>query len=221
MERATYRTAVSKAILKEYLGRDTLQAQDVVKCFLKIYSAGVSRTYDRRIHLWNIRPGDVVYVDGIFSPMVSRFLIDDGDRTWRCIHLREKDSDGNNRRYSHRCIKHCRKWYGFTRKDSGTVCLMLPDFDGLTTIPREDIGRVLRLLKQRDKSVLRKHFDSSFSETLQQIGAELHSADHKAVIDNDVEGRTKRKRRKVALKRSTRNYVAHRQTRTAADLTGT
>jgi hypothetical protein len=162
MERQNFFTPSAKAILHEYSRRATLQPQDVIKCFLRIYSTNVSPAYDKRVHLWNARPGDVVYIDGVFSPLLSRFSIDDGDKHWKCVHIRERESHSHLRvvreETRRSCDRQCRKWYATYRKENGKTGIFYPDFDGLTTIQRDDIERTLKLLRHRNRKALRTHF---------------------------------------------------------------
>ena len=168
MDKFAFQTPETKAILHEYNHRRALTPQDVVKCFLRIYSSYVSPAYDCREHLWNARPGDVVYIDGAFLPLLSRFSIDDGDRHWKCVHVKERETLGNNRpltRQGHggqglrpSCDRQCRKWYACYRKETGRAGLYYPEFDGVTTIHKEEIERILKLLKHRDRRMLRRHF---------------------------------------------------------------
>lgn len=196
-----FQTPNTKAILHEYNHRRTLTPQDVVKCFLRIYSAYVSPAYDCRENLWNARPGDVIYIDGSFVPLLSRFSIDEGDKQWKCIHVKEREIIGNNRlgtrhgqaSYNSRpCDRQCRKWYACYRKETGGPGLYYPEFDGVTIIYREEIERILKLLKHRDRRMLRRHFLESparhfgalFSEVQQH---KFHFIDNTGVLKGQVE----------------------------------
>lgn len=127
-------------ILREYISKPTLSPQDVIKCYLKVHSINVSPTYDRRVFLWDAEPGDVVYIDGVFLPLLSRFAVD------------EKDD------------KRCRKWYAAYRRDSGRPGVFFPEFDGLTAISKSHISHLLSLLRHKDRRILRRHFGVTDSQ---------------------------------------------------------
>ena len=176
MHRDVFQTQESKAIIHEYNHRRALTPQDVVKCYLRLYSSNISPAYDCRVHLWNTRPGDVIYIDGVFRPLLSCFAIDDGDRHWKCIHIKERESQGNRRPFlrsgiakqslgTRPCDRNCRKWYAYYKKESGKVGMFHPDYDGVTTICREDIERVLKVLRHRDRRALRSFFAVDNSPT--------------------------------------------------------
>ncbi len=166
MQREAYQTQESKAILHEYDHRRVLTPQDVVKCYLRMYSANISPAYDCRVYLWNVRPGDVVYIDGVFRPLLSYFSIDDGDRQWKCVHIKERETQSHRRPFLQKrgpvplrpCERNCRKWYACYKKESGRAGTYFPDYDGVTTISREAIEQVLKLLRHRDRRTLRTFF---------------------------------------------------------------
>lgn len=170
MERHNFFNPEAKAILREYAQKPTLHPQDIVKCYLRIYSVNVSPTYDCRVHLWNTRPGDVVYIDGVFFPLLSRFAIDDGDKHWKCVHVRDRESHVHQgmREARRTCDRQCRKWYASYRKENGKAATFYPDFDGLTTIPKDDIERLLKLLRHGDRKALRRHFTATVSEVTER-----------------------------------------------------
>ncbi len=167
MDRTVFETPESKAILHEYNHRRALNPQDAVKCYLRMYSSNISPAYDCRVYLWDTKPGDVVYIDGVFRPLLSHFSIDDGDRQWKCVHIKERETQGTRRPFPRKgstipivrpCERNCRKWYACYRKENGRAGIFYPDYDGVTTIRKEDIERVLKLLRHRDRRMLRSFF---------------------------------------------------------------
>lgn len=140
-----------KDIVVEYRNRVGLVPQDIVKCYLKVYQRKNGVTfYDHRVKLWWIRPGDVVFINGSFYPVVSFPRIDDTLKGIKCGHMEEMQE---NRKRIVRCL--CRKWYLYYKLDNGKMRRFHPPWDGLTCIPAEEIKGILKELKEGSVD---KHF---------------------------------------------------------------
>lgn len=146
----------SEDILRNYRNRACLEPQDVVKCFLKMHKHRNNLSYyDHRVKLWKLRPGDVVFVNGSFHPVVSYARIDDTLKGVKCGHMEEM---GENRyRTSIKCD--CRKWYLYYKLDTGKMKRYHPPWDGLTCIPAESIDSTLREMTDNETiKPVRDHF---------------------------------------------------------------
>lgn len=143
-------------ILVEYRTKARLVPQDIIKCYLRMHQRANSVTYyDHRVKLWRIRPGDVVFVNGSFQPIVSYPRIDDTLKGVKCGHMEEKEE--SKKRVKVAC--ECRKWYVYYKLDSGKIKRFHPSWDGLTCIPADKIRDVLeQFLQHRSLVQLRNHF---------------------------------------------------------------
>lgn len=147
-------------IIVEYCNKSELKVQDVVRCYLKMYEKAGYKGYDRRKNYWNLRPGDVIFVNGSFHPLVSYPRIDETLKHM-CIHLQEEElcKVRGQTQKAKKCVYGCRKWYMYYKNDRGRVKVMYPDFDGCTTITKDHISMVLKLLNEHENiSELRKHY---------------------------------------------------------------
>jgi hypothetical protein len=140
-------------IIKEYLERPSLEPQDIVKCYLKMHKKAGEIAYDKKIKYYNLRPGDVVFIEGRFYPLLSYPRIDDTLRT-PCVHMLDwKD------RPRFRCTVGCRNWYILYKNDKGKVKQSYDRNDGLTTIRKDHVKKVLSLLaKHPDIKALTDHY---------------------------------------------------------------
>lgn len=162
-------------IVQKYLEKSDLDVQDIVKCYLQIYEKAGFIGYDRRKKFQRMRPGDVVYVNNAFHPLVSYPRIDN-TLTHTCTHVREEEmckTRGQTKRIT-TCPFTCRKWYFYYKTDKGSIKLHLPDFDGCTTISREHIAKVIHLLTKRKnhrviKDIKEYYKTLPFDEVAKQI----------------------------------------------------
>lgn len=159
-------------IVKSYLEKPELEAQDVVKCYLQIYEKAGFLGYDRRKKYERMRPGDVIYVNNAFHPIVSYPRIDN-TLTHDCMHVQDEEkckTRGQSKRIT-TCPFTCKKWYFYYKNDKGHFKLCLPDFDGGTVIPREHIAKVIQLLsKHKSVAMIRAHYRVlSLDEVTRQV----------------------------------------------------
>lgn len=143
-------------IIGEYRNKRRLVPQDIIKCYLKVHQKRNNVSfYDYRVKLWWIRPGDVVFVNGCFCPVVSYPRIDDTLHGVECGHVKEMKE--SRHRIEVRC--ECRKWYLYYRLDNGKVKRMCPAWDGLTCIPAGRIKMICDALgNHKDMLSIKFHF---------------------------------------------------------------
>ena len=141
-------------IYKDYRNRDKLSPQDVIKCCLKVHQveSGVLY-YDHRENLWNMRPGDVAWINDAFHLLMSYPRIDDTLKNVRCGHMDEEYELKKRRGHVLKCG--CRKWYVYFKTEEGKVKKAYPFFNGMTVIPFEKINEILSRIGNEH---LEKHF---------------------------------------------------------------
>jgi len=146
-----------EAVIREYIDRDCLTPQDVVKCCLRIHQFTTGLPYyDVRVKLWKMRPGDLIFTKGSFQPLLSYPKIDDTLKGMRCGHVPEHE---DVRRKTVKSFCDCRKWFLYYRSDDGKVKKTYPMWDQMTLIKRDDINVFMtRLRESQNTEMLRGHF---------------------------------------------------------------
>lgn len=141
-------------IFEDYRNRETLVPQDVVKCCLKLHQVeSGDKYYDCRKSLWHMKPGDVIFTNGAFHPLVSYPRIDDTLKGVKCGHVDEELETKKRRAPPPKCD--CRKWYIYYKADDGKMRKTYPPFDGMTMISGDKVSEVLCELKSKS---LVEHF---------------------------------------------------------------
>lgn len=151
-------------VINEYKSKKSLTAQDIIKCCLRLYqiSSGDS-FYDRREKLWKMRPGDVIFTKGTFQPLLSYAHIDDTLKGIKCGHMEEDELLSSKKKKQAPVVCSCRKWYLYYRTDEGKVKKVYPQWDGMTVIDGEMVGKVLNELREhKSVSELEAHFTEGY-----------------------------------------------------------
>jgi len=132
--------------------KKNLGPQDVVKCCLRLYQEENDVSYyDCRKHLWQMRPGDVIFVKGSFRVLMSYPRIDDTLSHVICGHMEEELEISRRKRKAPREMKcGCRKWYIYYKMDDGKVKKFYPPYDGMTVISSAEIQKVITEVHDND-----------------------------------------------------------------------
>jgi hypothetical protein len=160
-------------IIKEYEKKKNLSPQDIIKCYLRVYQQKNNISYyDCRVHLWLLKPGDLVFVNGTFVPIVSYVRIDDTLKKSKCGHILEMEE--NKKRGKITC--QCRKWYFYYKSNNGKIKKFYPPWDGLTYIPYLEIQDLLKNLGHENSTrQLLMHFTDKIisQEKLNRLLSEI------------------------------------------------
>lgn len=149
-------------LLSEYKLKQDLVIQDVIKCYLKLHKIETGNLYyDCRKNLWQMIPGDIIYTNGAFYPLVSYPRIDDTLKGVKCGHF--DDEVDNKRKKKTPNIKcNCRKWYIYYKADDGKIKKTYPPFDGMTMISSDAIHKVI--VEVDAPPEIYEHFEKGYVE---------------------------------------------------------
>lgn len=140
--------------------RKVVDKQDVVRCCLKLYQdENKVSYYDYRKYIWQLRPGDLIFLKESFQPLLSYPRIDDTLSNVICGHMEEEFENSRRRRKAPKEPQcDCRKWYVYYRTNDGRTKKFYPPYDGMTVITRETVVRVLTGYDTKREEGLREHF---------------------------------------------------------------
>lgn len=150
-------------IVKEYLSRETLDTQDIIKCYLRVFESHGNMGYDKRVYLWNLKPGDAIYVNNKFHVLLSYPRVD-YTMNRKCHH--DTTTCG------------CQPWYLYYKNENGKLKFYRPTTDGLTTIHGTDIKRILYLLSRhkQGEEIVKFYSTCTLKHILKEIRARYPQA---------------------------------------------
>lgn len=148
-------------IIHEYEQKQELLPQDIIKCYLRMYQKAGFVGYDKKTKYEELSPGDVIFINGCFYPLTCNPVIDE-TLEHECIHQIEsrrykiKGSFGTTTKT---CPYNCKKWVLAYKNDKGRIKNYTGDYEGMTTIKRDHISKVIDLFgKHQHFSKMKQHF---------------------------------------------------------------
>lgn len=137
-------------IVESYLNKESLDVQDPIKCFLKMYQQSGNMGYDNRVSMSDLQVGDVIYVKRSFHPLLTLPTLDNKRKV--CLCSQEKKKDKSN------CT--CPTYKMEIKNDKGEMQKFYTEFNGITTIKKNHMQKVLGFLHSHsDYDTLKKHYD--------------------------------------------------------------